>query len=281
MRKEPEITYLEKITYAVNYLSPFLSDEPETAIIIGTGLGSLVNDIEVIKEIPYEDIPYFPLSTVESHHGKLIVGKWGTKTILALKGRFHYYEGYSMKEVTFPIRVMNKLGVKNLLISNASGGLNPAQKVGDLLLIDDHIDLFPENPLRGPNLDEFGDRFPDMSAPYCHRFIEWALEIAQANGIRLHRGTYAGVQGPNLETPAEYRYLRTIGADAVGMSTVPEVQVAVHCGMKVGAISAITDLGTPGNIKKISVADVLRAAASAEPAMRKILSGLLNRLYPS
>ncbi|WP_162416951.1 purine-nucleoside phosphorylase [Cyclobacterium roseum] len=281
MRKEPEITYTEKITHAVNFLSPFLNDKPETAIIIGTGLGSLANDIEIITEIPYEDIPYFPVSTVTSHHGKLIVGKWGTKTILVMKGRFHYYEGYSMKEVTFPIRILRQLGILNLLISNASGGLNPAQKVGDLLLIDDHIDLFPENPLRGPNLDEFGDRFPDMSAPYCPRLIEWALEIAQANGIRLHRGTYAGVQGPNLETPAEYRYLRTIGADAVGMSTVPEVLVAVHCGMKVFALSAITDLGTPGNIKKINIEDVLGAAAKAEPGMRKILSGLLNRLYPS
>ena len=282
MRNEPSsIPYAEKITHAVNYLVPFLNAPPETGIILGTGLGSLLQDIETVQEIPYGDIPFFPVSTVKSHLGKLVLGKWGKHTVLAMKGRFHYYEGYSMKEVTFPIRVMNKLGVKNLLISNASGGLHPAQKVGDLLLIDDHIDLFPENPLRGPNLDEFGDRFPDMSAPYCLRFIEWALEIAQANGIRLHRGTYAGVQGPNLETPAEYRYLRILGADAVGMSTVPEVQVAVHCGMKVAALSAITDLGTPGNIQKISIADVLRAAASAEPAMRKILSGLLNRLYPS
>lgn len=281
MRNEPSIPYAEKITHAVNYLAPFLDGPPETGIILGTGLGSLLQDIESVREIPYGDIPFFPVSTVESHLGKLLLGKWGKHPVLAMKGRFHYYEGYSMKEVTFPIRVMHKLGVKNLLISNASGGLHPVQKVGDLLLIDDHIDLFPENPLRGPNLDEFGERFPDMSAPYCPRLIEWALEIARANGIRLHRGTYAGVQGPNLETPAEYRYLRTIGADAVGMSTVPEVQVAVHCGMKVAALSAITDLGTPGNIQKICIADVLRAAASAEPAMRKILSGLLNRLYPT
>ncbi|MDN3686458.1 purine-nucleoside phosphorylase [Cyclobacterium jeungdonense] len=281
MRKEPEITYTDKITHAVNFLSPFLKDIPETGIILGTGLGSLVNDIEPIKEIPYEDIPYFPLSTVTSHHGKLIIGKWGTKTILAMKGRFHYYEGYSMKEVTFPIRILRKLGVLNLLISNASGGLNPVQKVGDILLIQDHIDLFPENPLRGPNLGQFGDRFPDMSQAYFPTFIEWALEIAREKDIPIHQGVYAGVQGPNLETPAEYRYLRILGADAVGMSTVPEVQVAVHSGMRVFALSAITDLGSPGNIKKIDLNDVLRAAAKAEPAMREIINGILNKLYPS
>lgn len=278
MRKEPEIAYTEKIDHAVHHLQGLLKSEPETGVILGTGLGSLINDIVVSLEIPYEDIPYFPVSTVESHHGKLILGKLGGKNILAMKGRFHYYEGYSMKEVTFPIRVMKKLGIRHLLISNASGGLNAKHKIGDVMVINDHIDLFPENPLRGPNVAGFGDRFPDMSQAYYPEFIQWALEIAKEKEIPIHQGVYAGVQGPNLETPAEYKYLSTIGADAVGMSTVPEVIVAVHCGMKVFAISAITDLGTAGNIQKISLQDVLKAAAHAEPAMRKILLGLLQRL---
>ncbi|MBD3626942.1 purine-nucleoside phosphorylase [Cyclobacterium sp.] len=278
MRKEPEIAYTEKIDHAVLHLQKLLKTKPETGIILGTGLGSLINDIDVKLEIPYGEIPYFPISTVESHHGKLILGNLGGKNILAMKGRFHYYEGYSMKEVTFPIRVMKKLGIRQLLISNASGGLNAKHKIGDVMVINDHIDLFPENPLRGANVAGFGDRFPDMSQAYCPEFILWSLEIAKEKGIALHQGVYAGVQGPNLETPAEYKYLSSIGADAVGMSTVPEVIVAVHSDMKVFAITAITDLGTPGNIKKISLQDVLKAAAHAEPSMRKIMLGLLHRL---
>ncbi|SHN29488.1 purine-nucleoside phosphorylase [Cyclobacterium lianum] len=278
MRKEPEITYTEKINHAARHLQDLIKSKPETAIILGTGLGSLINDISVEFKISYEDIPYFPVSTVTSHHGKLILGTLAGKAVLAMQGRFHYYEGYSMKEVTFPIRVMRKLGIKHLLISNASGGLNAQHQIGDVMIINDHIDLFPENALRGPNVEGFGERFPDMSEAYHPQYIAWALEIGEANGIRTHQGVYAGVQGPNLETPAEYKYLSRIGADAVGMSTVPEVTVAVHSGMKVFAISAITDLGVPGKIKKISLQDVLQAAAHAEPAMRKIMLGLLEKL---
>jgi purine-nucleoside phosphorylase len=208
----------------------------------------------------------------------LIFGKLGNKTVAAMKGRFHYYEGYSMKEVTFPIRVMKRLGIENLIVSNASGGLDPDYKVGELMVIEDHIDLFPENPLRGQNLDEFGLRFPDMSAPYDPILIKKAMEFATAKGIKVHSGIYAGVQGPNLETRAEYKYLHTIGADAVGMSTIPEVIVAVHCGLRVFAISAITDLGSPGNIKKISIKDVLEAAAKSEPEMRQIILEIVKHL---
>ncbi|MEX2514281.1 MAG: purine-nucleoside phosphorylase [Cyclobacteriaceae bacterium] len=278
MRKEPKIGYAEKINHAVSYLQKYLPESTKTGIILGTGLGSLVNDIETIIEINYGDIPYFPVSTVESHQGKMIFGKLEGKPILAMKGRFHYYEGYSMKEVTFPIRIFKKLGIENLLISNASGGLNPHFKVGELMIIQDHIDLFPENPLRGNNLEEFGSRFPDMSEPYDPGFISIGKKIAEKNHLTVHQGVYAGVQGPNLETPSEYKYLRSIGADAVGMSTIPEVIVAVHCNLKVFALSAITDLCSPGNIKKITLKEVLAAAAIAEPDMKILLLGLLREI---
>lgn len=276
MNKDLEISYLEKINQAVAYLKEKISQSPDTGIVLGTGLGGLLHDIEIITEIPYQEIPHFPIATVTSHQGKLILGRVENKIILAMKGRFHYYEGYSMKEVTFPIRIMKMLGIQTLMLSNASGGLNPEFKIGDIMVIEDHIDLFPENPLRGQNLDQFGDRFPDMSEAYCKEMIQLASEIAQQNNISLRKGVYAGVQGPNLETPAEYRYLRTIGADAVGMSTVPEVIVAAQSEMKVFALSAITDLCTPGNIKKINLPDILQAAAKAEPSMRKVLLTLIK-----
>jgi len=221
MRKEFEIPYEDKITHAVNHLRGFFKGLPKVGIILGTGLGGLLDEIEVVSEIPFHEIPHFPATTVTSHQGKLILGRAKGKLILAMKGRFHYYEGYSMKEVTFPIRVMKMLGITSLIVSNASGGLNPDYKIGDVMVIEDHIDLFPENPLRGLNIEEFGDRFPDMSAAYHRKMIQLAFEIAQQNNINLRKGVYAGVQGPNLETPAEYKYLRTIGADAVGMSTIP------------------------------------------------------------
>lgn len=276
MHKDLEISYLEKINQAVAYLKEKISQSPDTGIVLGTGLGGLLHDIEIITEIPYQEIPHFPIATVTSHQGKLILGRVENKIILAMKGRFHYYEGYSMKEVTFPIRIMKMLGIQTLMLSNASGGLNPEFEIGDIMVIEDHIDLFPENPLRGQNLDQFGDRFPDMSEAYCKEMIQLASEIAQQNNITLRKGVYAGVQGPNLETPAEYRYLRTIGADAVGMSTVPEVIVAAQSGMKVFAVSAITDLCTPGNIKKINLPDILQAAAKAEPSMRQVLLTLIK-----
>ena len=273
-----EITYIQKIEAAVKYIQDRYSVQPQIGIILGTGLGQLIQEIKVEQEISYRDIPYFPISTVETHSGKLILGQLEGRQVVAMKGRFHYYEGYSMKEVTFPVRVLKRLGIEHLFVSNAAGGLNPMHQIGGLMIINDHIDLFPENPLRGANLDGFGLRFPDMSDPYDLNLIEKALRISEENQIAIHQGVYAGLQGPNLETKAEYKYLRLIGADAVGMSTVPEVIVARHMELPVFAISAITDLCSPGNVKKISIREVIAAAAMAEPGMIKIIKGLINQI---
>jgi purine-nucleoside phosphorylase len=270
--------YKQQVEQATAYIQGIHSHPVAIGIILGTGLGNLASQIQVELEIPYQDIPHFPISTVESHSGTLLFGTLAGKKVLAMKGRFHYYEGYSMKEVTFPIRVMQGLGVQTLLVSNASGGLNPEQAVGEVMVIRDHINLFPENPLRGKNYEEWGPRFPDMSVPYSPRLIALAAQIAKEEGIKLHRGVYCGVEGPNLETPAEYGYLRRIGGDAVGMSTVPEVLVACHAGMEVFGLSAITDLGVEGKIHQVSLEDVLAAAAKAEPSMRKIIFELVRRL---
>lgn len=272
------MNYLAKINQATDHIQNLGNTSSPIGIILGTGLGKLGDQIEVELEIDYASIPHFPVSTVDSHSGKLIFGKLEGKNIVAMKGRFHYYEGYSMQEVTFPIRVLKKLGVKTLLISNASGGLNPSHAVGDVMMISDHIDLFPESPLRGQNLDEFGPRFPDMSDAYSDHLIRKAIQISSIHGFKLHTGVYVGVQGPNLETPAEYKRLRLMGADAVGMSTIPEVIVARQMGMEVAGISAITDLGVAGKIKKISLDDVLKAAAKAEPTMALIIKGLVAGL---
>ena len=269
--------YKEQVELATAYIQGIHSDQVAIGIILGTGLGNLASQIEVDLEIPYKEIPHFPLSTVESHSGTLLFGRLGGKKVVAMKGRFHYYEGYSMKEVTFPIRVMRLLGVQTLFVSNASGGLNPNQEVGEVMVIADHINLFPENPLRGKNYEAWGPRFPDMSVPYSPRLIDLALRIAHDKGLKLHIGVYCGVEGPNLETPAEYNYLRTIGGDAVGMSTVPEILVACHAGMEVFGISAITDLGVEGKIHQVTLDDVLAAAAKAEPIMSQILAELLRR----
>jgi len=271
-------SYAEQILQAVNYIQDKVSFKPQVGIILGTGLGKLIDDIHIESEIDYKDIPYFPISTVESHTGRLIFGEIEGKKVIAMKGRFHYYEGYDMREVTLPVRVMKHLGVEVLCVSNAAGGLNPDYRIGEVMIINDHIDLFPENPLRGKNMDELGVRFPDMSEPYDLKLIESARAIAKENGITAHEGSYAGVQGPNLETRAEYKYLRTIGADTVGMSTVPEVIVARHMNLPVFAISAITDLCSPGNIKKVSIAEVLAAAAIAEPGMSLIIKKLIGRI---
>jgi purine-nucleoside phosphorylase len=278
MNQNTTADYSAKIEEAFAFIRQLAPDPVETGIILGTGLGQLIQHIDVALQIPYQDIPHFPVSTVESHSGKLIFGTLSGKRVIAMQGRFHYYEGYSMKEVTFPVRVMKLLGVKNLLVSNAAGGLNPQYQIGGLMIINDHIDLFPENPLRGKNLDKFGVRFPDMSEPYDAQLLERAMQIAEANGIAVHQGVYAAVQGPNLETKAEYAYLRTIGADAIGMSTIPEVIVARHMDLRVFALSAITDLCSPGNIKKISIAEVLAAAAIAEPGMSLIMRELIKEL---
>ena len=270
--------YKQQVEQATAYIQQHLQAPVSLGIILGTGLGNLASQIQVELEIPYQDIPHFPISTVESHSGTLLIGILAGKQVLAMKGRFHYYEGYSMKEVTFPIRVMKQLGVQTLLVSNASGGLNPKQQIGEVMVISDHINLFPENPLRGKNYEEWGPRFPDMSESYSPRLIALALQIAQERGIKLHTGVYCGVEGPNLETPAEYSYLRIIGGDAVGMSTVPEVLVACHSGMEVFGISAITDLGVAGKIHQVTLDDVLAAAAKAEPIMSQILFELVRRL---
>jgi purine-nucleoside phosphorylase len=273
------MTYLEQITEATLFIQKQISTDPQIGIILGTGLGSLSRQIDILLEISYADIPHFPISTVESHAGRLLFGTLEGKFVMAMLGRFHYYEGYSMQQVTFPVRVMKRLGIKTLMVSNACGGLNPAQQVGEVMVITDHIDLFPENPLRGKHEESFGPRFPDMSDAYSSDLISRALGFAKQNNINLHRGTYAGVQGPNLETPAEYNYIRSIGADAVGMSTVPEVIVARQMGMEVFGISAITDLGVEGKIKRITLQEVLEAAALAEPIMGRIIRELVRQIH--
>ena len=267
---------LERIQETADFLKSKMHTHPETAIILGTGLGSLVNEITDKYEIGYETIPNFPVSTVEGHSGKLIFGKLGNKDIMAMQGRFHFYEGYSMKEVTFPIRVMRELGIKTLFVSNAAGGMNPAFEIGDLMIITDHINFFPEHPLRGKNIP-YGPRFPDMSEAYNQALIRKADEIACENGIKVQHGIYIGTQGPTYETPAEYKMFRILGADAVGMSTVPEVIVANHCGIQVFGISVITDLGVEGKIVEVTHEDVQKAADAAQPLMTTIMRELINR----
>ena len=243
---------------------------------MGTGLGRLASEITDATEIPYKDIPNFPVSTVEGHAGKLIFGKLGGKDVMAMDGRFHFYEGYSMKEVTFPIRIMYELGIKTLFVSNASGGMNPDFKIGDLMIIDDHINFFPEHPLRGKNFPT-GPRFPDMHEAYDHKLRDLADEIAREKGIRVVHGVYLGTQGPTFETPAEYRMYHTLGADAVGMSTVPEVIVARHCGMRVFGISVITDLGGFDVPVEVSHEEVQQAANASQPLMCEIFREIIKR----
>jgi len=268
---------LAEIKQSVEFIKQQTALEPEIGIILGTGLGGLVNQIEIETKIPYENIPNFPVSTVEGHHGNLIFGTFAGKKIVAMQGRFHYYEGYSMQEVTFPVRVMEFLNIKYLIVSNASGGVNSQFKVGDLMIINDHINLLP-NPLLGKNYKEFGPRFPDMSEAYDRSLIKKAMKIAKEHDIRIHEGVYCGVTGPTFETPAEYRHFRIIGADAVGMSTVPEVIVARHMDIPVFAMSVITDLGIEGMVEKVSHEEVQKAAAESEPKMSLILAELLNQL---
>lgn len=267
---------LERIQETAAYLKGKMRTHPETAIILGTGLGRLAGEITDKHEIEYGEIPNFPVSTVEGHSGKLIFGKLGNKDILAMQGRFHYYEGYSMKEVTFPVRIMRELGIKTLFVSNAAGGTNPDFKIGDLMIITDHINYFPEHPLRGKNVP-YGLRFPDMSAAYDRELIRKANAIAAEKGIKLQQGIYIGTQGPTFETPSEYKLFRLFGADAVGMSTVPEVIVANHCGIKVFGVSVITDLGVEGKIVEVTHEEVQKAADEAQPRMAEIMRELINR----
>ena len=253
-----------------------MTTSPKTAIILGTGLGQLASEITDTYEFPYELIPNFPVSTVEGHAGKLIFGKLGGKDIMAMEGRFHFYEGYSMKEVTFPERVMYELGIRTLFVSNAAGGMNPKFKIGDLMIINDHINFFPEHPLRGKNCPP-GPRFPDMHEAYDHGLIALADKIAEEKGISVQHGVYVGVQGPTFETPAEYRMYRLLGGDAVGMSTVPEVIVARHCGIKVFGVSIITDLGGFDTPVEVSHEEVQKAANAAQPVMTEIMREIIRR----
>jgi purine-nucleoside phosphorylase len=269
---------LEKIKATANFIKERIKAKPETGIILGTGLGGLVNEIEIIDSISYNEIPNFPVSTVEGHAGRLIYGKLGNKEVLAMQGRFHFYEGYTMKEVTFPVRVMKYAGVKQLFVSNASGGLNPDWHVGDIVIITDHINFFPEHPLHGKNDKELGPRFPDMSKVYDERLRNKAKLIALEHNIPVKEGIYIGVQGPTFETPAEYRMFRILGADVIGMSTVPEVIAARHSGLKVFGISIITDSGVPGEIVEISHEEVQQVAMKAEPKMTTIMKKLIESI---
>ncbi len=266
---------LEKIKETADFIHELYPEQPEAGIILGTGLGELVNEIEVEKAIAYEDIPHFPISTVYGHKGRLIFGKLSGRTIVAMQGRFHFYEGYSMQEVTFPVRVMKQLGVKLLIVSNASGGLKPEFEIGDIMLISDHINLMP-NPLIGRNDDRIGTRFPDMSEAYDRHILQTAHRVARRCGIKVHEGIYTAVTGPTFETPAEYNYIHAIGGHAVGMSTVPEVIVARHMNMAVFALSVISDLGVKGKIVEISHEEVIEAAAAAQPKMATIIKELLK-----
>ena len=268
-----------KFKETADFLKSKISVQPEVAIILGSGLGGLGNKIENAIKIKYENIPNFPVSTVEGHSGQLVFGKLAGKNVVAMQGRFHYYEGYGMKEVTFPVRVMHFLGVKNLIVSNAAGGMNPKFKQGDLMIITDHINNFPEHPLRGKNLDELGVRFPDMSKVYNSKYIEIAENIAKENGIAVQKGIYIGSSGPTLETPAEYRLFRIFGADATGMSTVPEVIVAHHQGMKIFGMSVITNVSEPENPEdETTHEEVQDVAGQVEPKMTKIIEGLIEKM---
>ncbi|RMF62018.1 MAG: purine-nucleoside phosphorylase [Calditrichaeota bacterium] len=268
----------EKIEEAVAYIRQHTQMKPGVGVVLGTGLGDLVKEIEQEVALSYQDIPHFPVSTVESHAGKLIFGTISGKEVVAMQGRFHYYEGYSMKQITFPIRVMKFLGVNTLLISNACGGMNPLYRKGDLMIMEDHINLLGDNPLIGVNDEELGPRFPDMSEPYSHRLIEMVEEIALEEKIKVQRGVYVAVPGPNLETRAEYRFLRTIGADVVGMSTVPEVIVARHMNMEVCGISVITDECFPDALEPVNVADIIATANKAQPKLTILMKRLIERL---
>ncbi|HHN47336.1 MAG TPA: purine-nucleoside phosphorylase [Bacteroidales bacterium] len=266
---------LRKVKETTEFIQAKTKFQPEAGIILGSGLGGLIREITEAISIPYEDIPNFPVSTVEGHQGRLIFGKLSGKNIVAMQGRFHYYEGYSMQEITFPVRVLKMLGIKLLILSNASGGVNPDFEIGDIMIINDHINLLPTNSLIGPNEKEFGPRFPDMSEAYDAFLIHKAIKTARRHNIKYQTGIYAAVTGPMYETPAEYRFIRTIGADAVGMSTIPEVIVARQMDLTCFALSVITDLGVEGKIVEVSHTDVVEAAAQVEPKLTLLIKELL------
>jgi purine-nucleoside phosphorylase len=269
---------LEKINEAVKYIRSRGVEQPQVGIILGTGLGSLANDVQVEISIDYKEIPHFPLSTVESHSGKLIYGVLGGKKVLVMSGRFHFYEGYSQQEITFPVRVMKVLGINYLLVSNAAGAINLDLPKASLMIIDDHINMLPGNPLVGKNLDELGPRFPDMSRPYDPELISKMENIAAKNGIKISKGVYVAWIGPNMETRAEYRFIKIMGADAVGMSTVPEVIVANHMGMRVAAVSVITDHCNPDNLEPANIENIIHNAMKAERDLVLLFESLIREL---
>lgn len=268
----------KQVDETISFLRTKTGSEPGIGIILGTGLGALVNDINIELSISYSDIPNFPISTVEFHAGKFIFGKLAGKSIVAMQGRFHYYEGYSMKQITFPVRVMKFLGVHTLIVSNACGGINAGMKPGDIMLMSDHINLLGDNPLIGENDDSLGPRFPDMSEPYSRELIQLAEQIAREESLSVKKGVYAAVSGPNLETAAEYRFLRTIGADVVGMSTIPEDIAAIHSGMKVLGFSVITDACVPEELKPANVPEIIRTAKETEPKLTLLIKKVVERL---
>jgi|SRR5690554_21537 len=267
-----------KLDSILKFLKNELPYTPEVGIILGSGLGTLADEIAIDKILPYTEIPGFPQSTVKGHSGELILGKLGGKKVIAFKGRFHAYEGYSMFEVVMPVRVMALLGAKYMVVSNACGGVNPKQEIGDIMLISDHINLFPDNPLMGPNNEEWGTRFPDMSETYCPQLLEKAEAAANKLNIKVSKGVYAGLTGPCLETPAEYKYIRIIGADAVGMSTVPEVIAAHHMGVKCFGVSVITDLGVEGKIVQTTHEDVVKAAQKTSNLLKPLIKSLIESI---
>ena len=271
-------TFRTKRSEALEFIQSKTELRPNYMLILGTGLGQLADEMEIETEIPYDHIPHFPVSTVESHAGKLLFGNLGGKEVVAMQGRFHFYEGYTMQQIVFPVRVLKANGADTLFVSNACGGMNPHYRRGDIMLITDHINLLGDNPLMGPNDEELGPRFPDMSDPYTERLRELAQNVALENGIPMHQGVYVAVSGPMLETKAEYRYLRLIGADVVGMSTIPEVISAVHMGMDVLGISVITDECFPDALEPVNIDDILDAAAMAEPKMTKVIIHVLEKL---
>jgi purine-nucleoside phosphorylase len=275
------MTLLEQVQESVSYIRKHTKMRPEIGIILGTGLGGLVREIRKEIVLDYDEIPHFPISTVESHHGKLIFGTLAGRKVVAMQGRFHFYEGYTLQNVTYPVRVMSNkigLGVKTLLISNAAGGMNPEFRRGDLMIIDDHINMQGDNPLIGENIDELGPRFPDMSEPYSKELISLANKVARDLKIKVQHGVFVAVQGPNLETRAEYRMLRNIGADAVGMSTVPENIIANHMGMRSFGISIITDECFPDTLEPVSVEQIIKTANRAEPKLTKLMKELVRRI---
>lgn len=268
----------QQIAESVTAIRTLTTAKPQVGIILGTGLGHLANEVEVHTTIPYQDIPHMPRSTVETHTGRLLFGSLAGKEVMVMQGRFHYYEGYSMKQITHGVRIMKALGVNTLFVSNACGAMNPLFSRSDIMLITDHINLIGDNPLIGANDSDLGPRFPDMSEPYTTSLLELAEQCAIEQKIKVQKGVYVAVAGPNLETRAEYRFLRTIGADVVGMSTIPEVIVAVHAGMKVLGISVITDECFPDALQPVSLPEILEAAAIAEPKMTILLKEVLKRL---